>query len=106
MGNESFRYIKNTWLEGNGTLCIGIPAKIVRKLNLHQDSLLLVELIDENIIVIKKHDPHFTRTELNKIHSKNNNSNVQKEETVTSKQLENKDNDNNSYNPLDRLDNI
>ena len=102
MGNESFRYIKNTWLEGNGTLCIGIPAKIVRKLNLNQNSLLLVELVDENIIVIKKHDPHFTRTELNKIHTKNNNLDVQKGKTVTSKQPDN----NNSYNPLDRLNNI
>ncbi|WP_316504443.1 hypothetical protein [Nitrosopumilus sp.] len=42
------------------------PSKIVKKLGLSQDSFLYVEMID-NLIVMKKHDPKLTKTELNKI---------------------------------------
>ena len=63
---KSLRYIRNVWLEGRGALCFGIPSEIVKKLGLSQDSFLYVELVD-NLIVMKNHDPQFTKTELNKV---------------------------------------
>ncbi len=63
---KSLRYIRNVWLEGNGALCLGIPSEIVKRLELNKDSFLYVELVD-NLIVMKKHDPKFTKTELSKI---------------------------------------
>ena len=63
---KSLRYVRNVWLEGQGALCLGIPSEIVKELGLSPDSLLYVELVD-NLIVMKKHDPKLTRTELNKI---------------------------------------
>ena len=69
---KSLRYVRNVWLEGQGALCLGIPSEIVKKLGLNQDSFLYVELID-NLIVMKKHDPKLTRTELNKIDLHKNN---------------------------------
>ncbi|WP_316504789.1 AbrB/MazE/SpoVT family DNA-binding domain-containing protein [Nitrosopumilus sp.] len=71
MTEESLRYIKNVWLEGNNTLCLGIPSEIVKKLNLNQDSYLLVELVDDTIIVIKKINPQFSKAEINKITTDN-----------------------------------
>jgi len=67
MTEERLRYIKNIWMEGNNTLCLGIPSEIVKKLNLNHNSYLLVELVDEAIIVIKKINPQFTKTEINKV---------------------------------------
>jgi len=69
---RSYRDVRKPWIEGGGTLCFGIPFEIVKKLNLNQDSLLLVDLIDESVIVIKKHDPQFTKNEINKITSHEN----------------------------------
>ena len=63
---KPLRYIRNIWLEGKEALCLGIPSEIVKRLELNQDSFLYVELID-NLIVMKKYDPKFTKTELNKI---------------------------------------
>jgi len=63
---KSLRYVRNVWLEGQGALCLGIPSEIVKRLGLSQDSFLYVELVD-NLIVMKKHDPKLTKTELNKI---------------------------------------
>ena len=50
----------------------GIPSKIVNHLNLDQDDYLLVDVTD-NLIVIKKHNPQFTKIELNKISLHQNN---------------------------------
>jgi len=68
---KSLRYVRNVWLEGRGALCLGIPSEIVKKLELNQNSFLYVELVD-NLIVMKKHDPKLTKTELNKITSEKN----------------------------------
>jgi len=65
--SSSFLQIRKSWISGNGTLYFAIPSEIVKKLKLSPDSYLLVDLIDDSIIVIKKHDPQFTKTELNKI---------------------------------------
>jgi len=64
---SSFLQIRKSWISGNGTLYFAIPSEIVKKLKLNSDSYLLVDLIEDSIIVIKKHDPQFTKTELNKI---------------------------------------
>ena len=83
MTEETLRYIKNIWMEGNSTLCFGIPSEIVKKMNLNQDSYLLVELVDETIIVIKKVNPQFTKAEINKVA----NDNKIMEKSVDGKQL-------------------
>ena len=67
---KSLRYVRNVWLEGQGALCLGIPSEIVKKLELNQDSFLYVELVD-NLIVMNKHDPQFTKAEINKIANDN-----------------------------------
>ncbi len=70
---ETLRYVKNVWMEGNNTLCFGIPAEIVKKMNLDHNSYLLVELIDDSVIVMKKHDPQFTKAEINRVISHQDN---------------------------------
>ena len=53
-------------------LYFGIRSKIVNHLKLDQDDYLLVDVTD-NLIVIKRHNTQFTKTELNKIQDYNNN---------------------------------
>ena len=84
MTQEKFQYIKNVWIEGNNILCLGIPSEIVKKLNLNQDSYLLVELFDDSIIVIKKVNPQFSKDEINKVTA----SNMIAEKSVEKKQSE------------------
>ncbi len=67
MNNNQFQNIKKPWIEGSGTLCFGIPSEIVKKLKLNQHSFLLIDLVDDSIIVIKKVNPRFTKTELDKV---------------------------------------
>lgn len=73
MNNNQFQNIKKPWFEGSGTLCFGIPSDIVKKLGLNQNSFLLIDLIEDSIIVIKKVNPQFTKTELNKVILQKNN---------------------------------
>lgn len=62
---KTIRFVRNTWLEGNGSLCFGITSEIVKNLDLNQDCFLYVEMVD-NLIVMKKHDPKLTKTEKTK----------------------------------------
>jgi len=48
----------------------GIPPKIIKKLNLGQNQYLLVDTID-NIIVIKKMNQQFSKSEIKKIRASN-----------------------------------
>lgn len=100
----SFLSIKKPWIGGNGdTVYLGIPANIVKQLHISDSSYLMINLIDESIIVIKKHSPHFTKTELNKIQDYNDNSNNNyEEESIIDGPTIQKE----FKNPLDRLDNI
>lgn len=59
MNNNQFQNIKKPWIEGSGTLYFGIPSEIVKKLKLNQYSFLLIDLVDDSIIVIKKVNPQF-----------------------------------------------
>ena len=67
---ESYRYIRKSWIGGNGTMYFGIPPKIIKKLNLSHNQYLLVDVIDD-IIVIKKINQQFSKSESKKIHANN-----------------------------------
>ncbi len=77
----------------------GIPSKIVEELNVRQDDYLLVDVVD-NLIVIKKHDPQFTKDELNKVQSYQPNTD---EKSITFEES-NKLNNEEFVNPLKDLD--
>ena len=67
------------------------------------NSYLLVDLIDESIIVIKKHNPQFSRTEIARIQNyKDKKSHDSKTINNTTIEIPNDD----FKNPLDRLDDI
>lgn len=91
---ESAPYIRKVWIEGTGTICFGIPSEIVKKLKIDQNSTLLIDLVDDAIIVIKKCNPQFTKSELSKIRDLNNLENSEEPEH-TKKPIKN---------PLDDLD--
>ena len=55
--------VRNIWKEGGTTFCISIPVDIVKKLELDENSMLLVELVDD-LIVLKKHEAHLTKSEI------------------------------------------
>ena len=103
MKEETYRYIRKPWIGGNGTLCIGIPAKIVKQLRIDQDSYLLFDIVDDSIIAIKRYNPQFTKSEIEKIQNHPDDMDqlsvveYNKDDTVTKR---------NFQNPLDRLDNI
>ncbi|MDH3394737.1 MAG: AbrB/MazE/SpoVT family DNA-binding domain-containing protein [Nitrosopumilus sp.] len=63
---ENQTTVRNIWKEGGKTYCISIPIDIVKKLDLDENSTLLVELVDD-LIVLKKHVVHLTKTEISKI---------------------------------------
>ena len=66
MEEESYHHVRKPWIGGNGTMYLGIPPKIIKKLNLVQGQYLLVDVID-NIIVIKKMNQQFSKDEIKKI---------------------------------------
>ena len=70
MEEESYRYVRKPWISGNGTMYFGIPTKIIKKLNLGRNQYLLVDTID-NIIVIKKMNQQFSKSEIKKILASN-----------------------------------
>jgi len=67
---ESYRYVRKSWIGGNGTMYFGIPPKIIKKLNLSHNQYLLVDVIDD-IIVIKKINQQFSKSETKKIQANN-----------------------------------
>ena len=99
---RSFLSIKKPWIGGNGdTVYLGIPINIVKQLQISENSYLMIDLIDDSIIVIKKHNPQFTKMELNKVQDYNNtNSTNNKEELTVDEQII----ENDFKNPLDDLD--
>ena len=71
---ENQTTIRNIWKEGGRTYCISIPIDIVKKLGLDENNTLLVELVDD-LIVLKKHKTHLTKTEISKAKTVANTSN-------------------------------
>ena len=66
MEEESYRHVRKSWIGGNGTMYFGIPPKIIKKLNLDHNQYLLVDVIGD-IIVIKKMNQQFSKSEIKKI---------------------------------------
>ena len=104
-----FLSIKKPWVGGNGeTVYLGIPSNIVKQLHISENTHLMIDLVDDSVIVIKKHDPQFTKSEINKIQqnsASDSKKRVTKESTMDDgSSLITK---NEEYeNPLDRLDNL
>ena len=90
---ESQTTIRNIWKEGGKTYCISIPIDIVKKLYLDENNTLLVELVDD-LIVLKKHESHLTKTEVSKVKDLKTTSNNSKSDPV--QQIKD-----NNPNPLD-----
>jgi antitoxin component of MazEF toxin-antitoxin module len=104
MRNDSFQTIKKPWVEGSGTLCFGIPSNIVKKLNMNQNSYLLIDLMDDSIIVIKKIHPQFSKVDLNKVMTISHENNTEEKPlTVENKPSESKE-EKKFENPLKDLD--
>ena len=103
MKENTYRYIRKPWIGGNGTLCIGIPARIVKLLRISQDSYLLFDVIDDSIIAIKKYNPQFTKSETEKIQNHQDN---MKQNLVAEYHQNDTAIKNNFQNPLDRIGNI
>ena len=62
---ESFGSIRNIWMEGGKSYCVSIPLEIIKKLGLTEEDRLYVELVDD-LIVMKKHGIHLTKSEISK----------------------------------------
>ena len=90
--------IRNIWMEGGKSYCLSLPLEIIKKLNITQNDRLYVELVDD-LIVMKKHDIHLTKSEINKAKK------ISQQESSPDIIIkpENKEN-NNATNPLDDLD--
>ena len=92
--------IRNIWMEGGKSYCLSLPLEIIKKLNITQNDRLYVELVDD-LIVMKKHNIHLTKSEINKV------KNILQQESspdIITIKPENKENSNNVTNPLDGLD--
>ena len=104
---SSFLSIKKPWIGGNGdTVYLGIPSNIVKQLQISENTHLMIDLIADSVIVIKKHNPQFTKSETSKIQNYANDS-----KRTTRESIMDADNNlitkNKDYkNPLDRLDNL
>ena len=103
--SKSYRFIRNVWAEGSGSLCFSIPSEIVKKMNLDSDSFLYVELINNTVFGVRKVNHKISQNEIEKIQKIN-------PETLEKKQLESKtivqekqddENDDDTYNPLDEI---
>ena len=70
MEEESYRYVRKPWIGGNGTMYLGIPPKIIKKLNLDRNQYILVDVIDD-IIVVKKLNQQFSKSKIKKIQANN-----------------------------------
>lgn len=99
MGSKSYRFIRNVWGEGSGSLCFSIPSEIVKKMKMDSGSFLYVELINDTTFGVRKINHKLAKNEIEKIQQIN-------PETSDKKQLEAKNitqekQDDDSYNPLD-----
>ncbi len=106
MGSESssYRFIRNVWGEGSGSLCFSIPSEIVKKMNINSDSFLYVELINDATFGVRKINHKLSKNEIEKIQKINPETTDEKQlESKTTMQEKQDDVDTNSYNPLDEV---
>ena len=103
-----FLSIKKPWIGGNGdTVYLGIPSNIVKRLQISENTHLMIDLVDDSVIVIKKHNPQFTKSEMSKIQNHANYSKRTTKDPNTYDDDSNMITKNKDYkNPLDRLDNL
>ena len=101
MGSEqSYRFIRNVWSEGSGSLCFSIPSEIVKKMNVNSDSFLYVELINDSTFGVRKINHRLSKNEIEKIQKINPETSDKKQlETKTIVQKKQDDDNDNSYNP-------
>ena len=101
----SYRFIRNVWSEGSGSLCFSIPSEIVKKMNVNSDSFLYVELVNDTTFGVRKINHKLSKNEIEKIQKINPETSDKKQlETKTIVQKKQDDvNDDNRYNPLDEV---
>ena len=63
----SYRFIRNVWSEGSGSLCFSIPSEIVKKMNVNSDSFLYVELVNDTTFGVRKINHKLSKNEIEKI---------------------------------------
>ena len=62
---ELFGSIRNIGMEGGKNYCASISLEVIKKWGLTEEDRLNVEMVDE-LIVMKRHDIHLTRSEITK----------------------------------------
>ena len=104
-GSKSYRFIRNVWGEGSGSLCFSIPSDIVKKMNLDSDSFLYVELINNTAFGVRKINHKLSKNEIEKIQSINPEAleKKQSESKAIAQEKQEDDVDADSYNPLDEV---
>lgn len=80
---ETYRFIRNVWGEGSGSLCFSIPAEIVKKMKMDSDSFLYVELVNDATFGVRKINHKLSRDEIKKIdHQRYQKKNKQKQKIL------------------------
>lgn len=101
----SYRFIRNVWSEGSGSLCFSIPSEIVKKMNVNSDSFLYVELVNDTAFGVRKINHKLSKNEIEKIQKINPETSDKKQletKTIVQKKQDDVDDDD-SYNPLDEV---
>ena len=95
---ETYRFIRNVWGKGSGSLCFSIPAEIVKKMKMDSDSFLYVELVNDATFGVRKINHKLSRDEIKKI----DHPEIPKERQTETKDTKNDNSeDAKDYNPLD-----
>ena len=104
---STFLSIKKPWIGGNGeTVYLGIPSNIVKQLQISENTHLMIDLIDDSVIVIKKHNPQFTKSEISKIQQNYTNDSDAAKDSIIDDGDDSKQPDKDYNNPLDRIDDL
>ena len=102
-----FLSIKKPWIGGNGeTVYLGIPSNIARQLRISENTHLMIDLVDDSVIVIKKYNPQFTKSEISKIQQNHTNEPDAIKDSIINDDNNKQPNKDDYKNPLDRIDNI
>lgn len=104
---STFLSIKKPWIGGNGeTVYLGIPSNIVKQLQISENTHLMIDLVDDSVIVIKKHNPQFTKSEITKIQQNYTNDSDTAKDSIVDDDGDSKQPDKDYNNPLDRIDDL
>jgi len=104
---STFLSIKKPWIGGNGeTVYLGIPSNIVKQLQISENTHLMIDLVDDSVIVIKKHNPQFTKSEISKIQQNYTNDSDAAKDSIIYDGDDSKQPEKDYNNPLDRIGNL